>query len=57
MMCAKFGIIASANDDLAMGGRDLWITLYVDLRIDGYFEVPIWRTPKKSTEKELKVYK
>ena len=29
MMCAKFGIIVIANNDLAMGGgRDLWITLY-----------------------------
>ena len=27
-MCAKFGIIVIANNDLAMGGRDLWITLY-----------------------------
>ena len=27
-MCAKFGIIVIANNDLAIGGRDLWITLY-----------------------------
>ena len=27
-MCSKFGIIMIANNDLAMGGRDLWITLY-----------------------------
>ena len=25
MMCAKFGIIVIANNDLEMGGRDLWI--------------------------------
>ena len=29
MMCAKFGIIVIAKNDLAMGGRDLWITLYM----------------------------
>ena len=28
MMCAKFGTIVTANNDLATGGRDLWITLY-----------------------------
>ena len=27
-MCAKFGTIVMANNDLAKGGRDLWITLY-----------------------------
>ena len=31
MMCAKFGIIVIANNDLAMGGRDLWITLYTTI--------------------------
>ena len=28
IMCAKFGTIVMVNNYLAMGGRDLWITLY-----------------------------
>ena len=28
-MCAKFGTIVIANYNLAGGGRDLWITLYL----------------------------
>ena len=27
-MCAEFGTIVMANNDLARGGGDLWITLY-----------------------------
>ena len=38
MICAKFGIIVIANNDLAMGGRDLWITLYKHVKLDFGFE-------------------
>ena len=38
MICVKFGTIAMANNDLAKGGRDLWITLYIAINI--CFQLP-----------------
>ena len=36
MICAKFGTIVMANNDLARGVRDLWITLYTIQIFIGY---------------------